>query len=139
MFDVRKIFTNIRPAVGVTSLLLALLLPLPFTANAGSSKKKKNDATASKTPPKIDYSNIVWPNPPAIARIRYLAFYSAQPLKDMDAPKTAKQGWMDRLAGTVPASENSKPFWQLAQPYGLAIDSKGRVYVADTRVGAIFI
>src|SRR3974377_1607749 len=107
MFDVRKIFTNIRPAVGATFLLLALLLALPFTANAGS-QKKKNDATASKTAPKIDYSNIVWPNPPAIARIRYLAFYSAQPLKDLDAPKTAKESWMDRLAGTPPQSANTK-------------------------------
>ena len=139
MFDVRKIFTNIRPAVGVTSLLLALLLALPFTANAGSSKKKKNDATASKTPPKIDYSNIVWPNPPAIARIRYLAFYSAQPLKDVQAPKTAKESWMDRLAGTTPQSESTKVLFQLGQPYGMAVDSKSKVYVADSKVGAIFI
>ena len=139
MFDVRKTFTNIRPAVGVTTLLLALLLASPFTANAGSSKKKKNDATAAKTPPKIDYSNIVWPNPPAIARIRYLAFYSAQPLKDMQAPKTTKESWMDRLAGTTPPSENTKVLFQLAQPYGMAVDSKGKVYVADSKVGAIFI
>ena len=139
MFDVRKTFTNIRPAVGVTTLLLALLLASPFTANAGSSKKKKNDATAAKTPPKIDYSNIVWPNPPAIARIRYLAFYSAQPLKDVQAPKTAKESWMDRLAGTTPQSESTKVLFQLGQPYGMAVDSKSKVYVADSKVGAIFI
>jgi sugar lactone lactonase YvrE len=120
-------------------LLLVFLFAMPFAAFGGSSKKKQADATAPKAPPKIDYSNIVWPNPPAIARIRYLAFYSAQPLKDVDKPKTAKQGWMDRLAGTTPEQDNTKVLFQLATPYGLAVDSKGRVYAADTKVGAIFI
>ncbi len=116
-----------------------MLLGTPYAAYAG--KNKKADASAqTKKAPVIDYSNIVWPNPPAIARIRYLAFYSAQPLKDVDAPKTAKQGWMDRLAGTVPQSDGGgKVLFQLAQPYGMAVDSKGRVYVADSKVGAIFI
>jgi len=139
MFDVRKRFAKLGPVSAVTVVLLALILTTPFSAFAGGNKKKDAANAAAKPTPKIDYSNIVWPNPPAIARIRYLAYYSAQPLKDLEQPKTAKQGWMDRLAGTVPASESQKPFWQLGQPYGIAIDSKGKVYVADARVGAIFI
>jgi len=138
MFDVRKRLAKPRPAPVAFLLLLAVALAAPFAAYGGNSKKKAN-AAAPKAPPKIDYSNIVWPNPPAIARIRYLAFYSAQPLKDVDKPKTAKQAWMDRLAGTVPQQENTKVLFQLAQPYGLAVDSKGKVYVADSKVGAIFI
>jgi len=120
------------------ALLLALVVTTPFAAYAGKNKKAA-DAAASKKAPVIDYSNIVWPNPPAIARIRYINWYSAQPLKDVDKPKTAKQGWMDRLAGTVPQSDGGKMLFQLAQPYGIALDSKGKVYVADTKVGAIFI
>jgi DNA-binding beta-propeller fold protein YncE len=138
MFDVRRSSARLRPAATALFLLWVFLFAVPFVAYGGNTKKKSS-TTASNAPPKIDYSNIVWPNPPAIARIRYLAFYSAQPIKDVDQPKTAKQGWMDRLAGTVPEQDNTKVLFQLAQPYGLAVDSKGKVYVADNKVGAIFI
>jgi DNA-binding beta-propeller fold protein YncE len=136
MSEVRNKVAQLTPALTAIILLFAFMLTVPFPAQAG--KKKKND-TAVKAQPVIDYSNIVWPNPPAIARIRYLAFFSAQPLKDVEAPKTKKEGWMDRLAGTVPEQDNTKVLFQLAQPYGMATDSKGRLYVADSKVGAIFV
>ena len=140
MLQLRKKLADVSPAIAAVVLLFALTLSLPFSAYAGSKKKTQDQA---QSPPKVegpvDYSNIVWPNPPAVARIRYLAFYAAEPMKDMDKPKTKKEGWMDRLAGTVPQSDGPKLFWQLAQPYGLAVDSKGRLYVADSKVGAIFI
>ncbi|MGB7603225.1 MAG: SMP-30/gluconolactonase/LRE family protein [Candidatus Sulfotelmatobacter sp.] len=115
--------------------LLTLGLAMPLSVFAG---KKKKD-TPQKPPPVIDYSNIVWPNPPAIARIRYQAFYAAEKLSQVDTPKTKKDSWMDRLAGTTPQAESGKVLWQLAEPYGMAIDSKGNLYVADQKVGAIFI
>jgi DNA-binding beta-propeller fold protein YncE len=138
MCEVPRISARPRLAPVAFLLVLVISLAVPFAAYGGSSKKK-NNATAPKPTPKIDYSNIVWPNPPAIARIRYLAFYSAQPLKDVEAPKTAKESWMDRLAGTTPQVDNTKLLFQLGQPYGMAIDSKGKLYVADSKVGAIFI
>ena len=46
---------------------------------------------------------------------------------------------MDRLAGTQPASESTKVLFQLGEPYGMAVDSKKHLYVADQKVGAIFI
>jgi DNA-binding beta-propeller fold protein YncE len=49
---------------------------------------------------------------------------------------------MDRLAGGQSQTEkfNPKTFpFQLIGPYGIAIDSKGLVYVADQKVGGIFI
>ncbi len=138
MFEVRRKLSGLGSALAAALLLSAFLLMVPLTSNAGT--KKKNAATTTpKATPVVDYSNIVWPNPPAIARIRYLAFYAAQKLSQVDTPKTAKQGWMDRLAGTVPEQDNTKVLFQLGQPYGIAIDSKGRVYVADGKVGAIFI
>ena len=118
-------------------VLLSLGLALPVSLFGG--KKKKADAAPPKAPPVIDYSNIVWPNPPAIARIKYQAFYSAEKLSQVDTPKTKKESWMDRLAGTQTASENTKFFFQLAEPFGIAVDSKGSLYVADQKVGAIFI
>ncbi|HZD32331.1 MAG TPA: SMP-30/gluconolactonase/LRE family protein [Candidatus Angelobacter sp.] len=138
MFDLHKNLARFWPTLTVAILLAGFTLAAPFPASADSKKKKTGAAAPTHGP--VDYSNIVWPNPPAIARIKYMAFYSAQPLKDLDKPSAnSKQGWMDRLAGTVPQSENSKPFFQLAQPYGMAVDTKGNLYVADSKVGAIFI
>ncbi len=138
MCEVRKSIKISRAWIAL-ALLFAVMLGTPFAAYAGK-KKKASAKEPAKPAPVVDYSNIVWPNPPAIARIRYLAFYSAQPLKDLDQPKTTKQSWMDRLAGTVPESDGGgKVLFQLAQPYGMAVDSKGKLYVADSKVGAIFI
>jgi len=114
-------------------VLLSVALLAPIGAFAG---KKKSEA---KPVPVIDYSNIVWPNPPAIARIRYQAFYAAEKISQVEeGNNTQKAKWMDRLAGTQPQSE-SKVLWQLNEPYGIAIDSKNNLYVADQKVGAIFI
>jgi DNA-binding beta-propeller fold protein YncE len=127
----------IRNRKSLIAALILVSLTLLAPGAAVADKKKKN-AEAKKVPV-IDYSNIVWPNPPAIARIRYQAFYSAQRLSQVQTPNNKKQKWMDRLAGTQPVSENGKVLFQLAEPYGLAVDSKNNLYVADQKVGAIFI
>jgi DNA-binding beta-propeller fold protein YncE len=117
-------------------VLLGLSLLIPGSALAD---KKKKDAAPTKVPV-IDYSNIVWPNPPAIARVRYQAFYAAEKISQVeDENSTKKAKWMDRLAGTQTQAESTKVLWQLAEPYGLAVDSKNNLYVADQKVGAIFI
>jgi len=118
-------------------ILLALAIILP---NSAWAKKKKKEEAAPVKPKVIDYSNIVWPNPPAIARIKYEAFYSAEKISQVEAAgQTKKAKWMDRLAGTQPASESTKVLFQLGEPYGMAVDSKNRLFVADQKVGAIFI
>ncbi len=125
-----------RKARLVLCLILGLTLLAPVSAFAG----KKKAAKEPKKIPVIDYSNIVWPNPPAIARIRYQAFFAAEKISQLNKENnTKKQKWMDRLAGTQPASENTKVLFQLAEPYGVAVDSKNNLYVADQKVGAIFI
>jgi DNA-binding beta-propeller fold protein YncE len=136
MFTTRP---NTRRNVRFLTLLVLLSLGLGSPVAAFGGKKKTADAAPPKAPPAIDYSNIVWPNPPAIARIKYQAFYAAEKISQVDTPKTKKEGWMDRLAGTQPASENTKVLFQLAEPYGMAVDSKNNLYVADQKVGAIFI
>jgi len=120
------------------SVLVGTMLGLAlFAAKSAFADKKKKEP--SKPPPVIDYSNIVWPNPPAIARIRYQAFYAAQKLSQVETAPTKKEKWMDRLAGTQPQAESTKVLFQLAEPYGMAVDSKNNLYVADQKVGAIFI
>jgi sugar lactone lactonase YvrE len=135
---------TIRPNLtrsGQRFLALLVLVTLGLGSPVSMwGKKKKADAAPPKPPPVIDYSNIVWPNPPAIARIRYTTWYAAEKISQLEGPKhTKKQNWMDRLAGTQPASENTKFLWQLGEPYGMAVDSKGNLYIADQKVGAIFI
>src|SRR5215831_15200560 len=128
---------NRNRSVTAWLVLLGVVLGAPL-ALFGDKKKKKNDAEPKKIPV-IDYSNIVWPNPPAIARIRYQAFYAAQRLSQVETASTKKAKWMDRLAGTQTLADSGKVLFQLAEPYGIAVDSKGSVYVADQKVGAIFI
>jgi DNA-binding beta-propeller fold protein YncE len=124
-----------RKAWFVMCLMLGLTLLAPGAAFAD---KKKKDA-APPAPKVIDYSNIVWPNPPAIARIKYQAFYAAEKISQVEeGTNTKKAKWMDRLAGTQAEGEK-KVLWQLSEPYGIAVDSKNNLYIADQKVGAVFI
>jgi DNA-binding beta-propeller fold protein YncE len=122
---------------------LALLLPLP-----ASAQKKKKDNTPAPEPQgqrkfPFDPTKLVWPNPPNIARVKWLDYFAGQKI-DYTVPdkKKEKASWMDRLAGAQSQQDkfNPKSFpYQLIGPYGIAIDSKGLVYVADQKCGAVFI
>jgi DNA-binding beta-propeller fold protein YncE len=126
-------------ATAVLTLLAAIWVSAVF-----ADQKKETTPAKPPEPPKIDISNIVWPQPPAIARLRYLDYFSAQK-KDPETakPEVKKKSWMDRMAGVSPddaaKKAGTKPRYQLGTPYGLAVDSKGLLYVADTKVGAVFI
>jgi DNA-binding beta-propeller fold protein YncE len=123
-------------------------LALSLLPSAHAGKKKKNQP-AVETPkvselPEVDTSNLVWPDPPDIARIRWLAQYRGEPKPTQPAAgakeKKKKESWMLRLAGIQPvqAPKNDSRF-KLVRPYGVAVDSKGNIYTADTYVGAVFI
>ncbi|HTR25782.1 MAG TPA: SMP-30/gluconolactonase/LRE family protein [Terriglobales bacterium] len=131
---------------------LALLLTLTL-ALAGSASAGKKQAAATSDPTKLgdqrtkayfDLSKIVWPNPPAITRIRFLDLFTGQKVDpDLFSKKKekTKQRWMDRLAGdrqTTDIKIKELPY-QLIRPYGVAVDSKGLIYAADQAVSAVFI
>jgi DNA-binding beta-propeller fold protein YncE len=128
-------------------LIVFLLGSVSVLTYAGDKNKKtSNDAAAQATGPQgepIDYSKLVWPNPPAIARVRWMNYFAGMKIDYAPATKTKKkQSWMDRVAGAKQEDnvDKLKTFpWQLLRPYGIAIDSKGLVYVADQKVGAVFI
>jgi sugar lactone lactonase YvrE len=132
--------TSIRQA-GAAALALAMILV--FLTGAAFADKKKKKGEASKPQPtildRLDLSKIVWPNPPAIARIRYLSYFCAQKPPDTQIVKKAK--WMDRLAGVAVGEtvQSERRLFQLVTPYGLGVDSKNRLYVADSKVHAVFI
>ncbi len=125
-----------------------LLMSLVFSPAAVAGKKKPQGQSAGATTeapkPQLDLSKLVWPSPPNIGRVRYTNYFAGMKLDytpAADLPKK-KQTWMDRLAGVQdPNNKNhfkAIPF-QLIAPYGMAVDSKGNLYVADQKVGAVFV
>ena len=139
----RNAMTGGRPAAAL--LIIFALVCATAVSAYGDKKRKTADAAAEQPAAKkfdIDISKLVWPSPPSIARVRYLSYYAGMKI-DYSQPAKKKQGWKPyRLAGAQPAAEKvdlSKFPFQLLGPYGIAIDSKGLVYVADQKVGAVFI
>ncbi len=127
-------------------LALTLLLALSRPSFASDPQKKDKDAEPQKVVSKLekmDTSKIVWPQPPAITRIKYLNYFAGEKLPDFNAkPTKTKSAWMDRLAGTSSDKKNYislENHYFMGEPHGLAVDSKGKLYVADGKVGAIFI
>ncbi len=126
------------------------LIPLAIAfsqAGFAANKKKKTDAAPAAEVGahkfKFDPKTLVWPSPPNIARVQWVDYFAGEKIDyaQQDNNK-AKASWMDRLAGGQSDEEkfNPKLFpFQLIGPYGIAVDSKGLVYVADQKVGAIFI
>jgi DNA-binding beta-propeller fold protein YncE len=138
---------DIRKSNCMTAIVLALM----FAASTAHADKKKAAPAANAVKPGdqrttayFDISKIVWPNPPAIARIRFMDLFTGEKVDPNQFKKKAeksKQKWMDRLAGTQQTNEiqvKQLPF-QLIRPYGVGIDSKGLIYAADQAVGAVFI
>jgi DNA-binding beta-propeller fold protein YncE len=143
----RFLFNSMRTRKRLALMLvLALVVGSAFSASAARKKKKADTATSAKAKPDefpFDPTKLVWPSPPNIARVRWLDYFAGEKIDYTQAANTKpKESWMDRLAGGQSEDEkfNPKTFpFQMIGPYGIAIDSKGLVYVADQRVGAVFI
>jgi DNA-binding beta-propeller fold protein YncE len=116
------------------------LLAVPLMA--GDKKKAKDSAPEAPKRLAFDITKIVWPNPPAIARIRFQEMYTGEKVDPalLEKPKKPKQSWMDRVAGAKSLAEsNAKLPYQYMRVYGVAVDSKGFIYAADQGVDAIFV
>ncbi len=128
----------IRMTAAMTGLLVCLSLLAP-PVYADKKKKKTDEPAQTNILEKIDYSKLIWPNPPAPTRIKYLNYFCCD--KYVPTPAKQKSSWMDRMAGGESAEQKQmdKPLFALWTPYGIAVDSKGTLYIADGKVGAIFI
>jgi sugar lactone lactonase YvrE len=132
-----------------TVLMIALALIPTYSLYAQSKKKDKNAQKEQPVGPaqadnrklweSLDLSKFVWPNPPSITRIRYTGYWSGEKLVEKKQAK--KSSWMERLSGIATGNTpgDFKPRWQLVEPNGIAVDSKNLVYIADSKVRAIFI
>jgi DNA-binding beta-propeller fold protein YncE len=123
------------------SLALAILCAPAVQAQKKADKKKKESAQAQPAPkPQVDTSKLVWPSPPEVARIQWLAQVSSQDDLTPPVPKKKKKvSWMDRLAGISLPEEGERKVLALAKPFGVAADSKGRIYAADTGNSQVFV
>ena len=111
-------------SVGVAALLTLALLP----AHSGQRAKKP----AAEPAPAV--TELVWPLPPAAPRIRW-----AGQITDLNAVRgkiKKKPSWIDRIAGV---KEVAEPEARLQKPYGIAVDSRGRLYVADGLQRVVFV
>ena len=143
----KQIHNSARAVRGWLALTLAIAALIASAIPAFGFDKKKNNAPAA-TPQKtnelsqVDKSKIVWPSPPDIARIKYLDYFAGEKLPDFNAkPEKKKSSWMDKLAGgsTAPSEDLLRNHFFMGEPHGMAVDSKGNLYVADSKVSVIFI
>jgi DNA-binding beta-propeller fold protein YncE len=129
-------------------VLVLTLIIVGLPAHAQNDSKKKNNANNGVQRPRrtaFDITKIVWPNPPAIARIKFENILTGQKIDwaGLESTQKPKQSWMDRLAGEEPDRQvkdvAKKVGFQLIRVYGVTADSKGNIYAADQAVSAIFI
>ena len=123
---------RLRVAIGVT--LVATLVTVGLTSFGFAGDKKTQKAPP---PPPIDTSKLVWPPPPDVPRISWAAqAYGEEDVTGASAKKK-KSSWMDKMAGVTLPGERGKP--RLSKPYGIAVDSKGRIFVADPPQSGVFV
>jgi len=108
--------TNRRPVSKLLFLMLAVasLLAPPFAAHAGDKNKR-----AAKDAPN---SVLFWPPPPEATRIEFVQTFSSP--KDFGWKRSLWQKFVEWAKAQGDAS-------RLRQPSSVAIDSKGRLIIAD--------
>lgn len=109
---------------GVPLLLAALALP----SRPAEKVKKQPQAEAGVT------RELVWPLPPASPRVRWVG--QITDLNEVKGKIKKKRSWVERLAGAPTADESQL---RLQRPYGIAVDSRNRIYVADGYQRLVFV
>jgi len=137
-----------KPITTGLAILALLSLSVPSTF-ADKKKKKGQPGVSAPKVEKIDHSQIdtnklVWPLPPDIPRIKFSQELYGEIKAAPEGPVAPKkkQSWMDRVAGVQTTDSGAikrEVTHRFAKPYGMGMDSQGRLYVADTFVAAVFI
>ncbi len=104
-------------------------------AIAGGRSEAAGKRDGAKTAqPASPPSELIWPLPPDLPRVRWLAEYTD--LARVKNPGSAKKGgWMEKVTGKK--TVNLKQM--LRKPYAVTTDTWGRIYVSDAELKAVFI
>jgi DNA-binding beta-propeller fold protein YncE len=99
---------------------------------AGAALAGNLSADNKKTPPPVKKPvNLVWPLPPQKPRVKFIDALANN--TDVEPPK--QKGWLQKLIN----EDASSNVIGMKQPAGIAVDSKDRIYVADTIAGTVFV
>lgn len=112
------------PRLVLRLLTLGLLLLAFHGVAAEGMPARPNPAGPASAP-----SRLVWPPPPAIARIRFVR--SLDPISVKGPPSLMTKVWRTLVGAADPA--------RMQQPYGIAVGPDKKVYVADTFGGTIHV
>jgi DNA-binding beta-propeller fold protein YncE len=130
------------PASPTFKRVLAAAFAGVFCFSMAAADKKAKQAAEQEGPKRIvvDTRSLVWPQPPAIARVKFTAMYTGEKIDPLlYAKKSKKRDWKDVLAGGKTEADKMVDLpYQFMCVYGVATDSKGNIYAADQSVGAVF-
>ncbi|MFQ5695753.1 MAG: 6-bladed beta-propeller [Terriglobia bacterium] len=106
--------------------MLALLVAVVVLPSRSADEPTTSAAAAA--------NELVWPVPPAQPRVQWIGQITKA--SDVVKRKKKKRSWFDRLAGVKESEEHEI---RLLRPYGIAVDSRGRIYVADGYLRSVLI
>jgi DNA-binding beta-propeller fold protein YncE len=121
----------VKIRIVILCIALAALFSFPICAGETIPTDGKDAAQSAKAPKQS--SELIWPLPPDPPRVRWLAEY--RDMAKVKTPIAKKSRWLDKLTGTKTVEEKL----ELRKPYGIATDSKGRIYAADTQLRTVFV
>jgi DNA-binding beta-propeller fold protein YncE len=119
---------KLRLACSISAALLMAAVVMPGADQKATQKAADKLPEAGSKP-----TDLVWPLPPDPPRVRWLAAYAD--MAKVKKPTAKKSGWMEKLTGARTQDEKL----ELRKPYGIATDSHGRIYTADTELKTVFV
>ncbi len=108
-----------------------VILCVPLCGAQTRATGKKDVPKAAQTAPQPP--ELIWPLPPDPPRVRWLAQYAD--MAKVKNPVDKKPRWIEKLTGTKAPEEKL----ELRKPYGVATDSRERIYIADTQLKTVFV
>ena len=96
--------------------------------------KKQPDRDLSTTP-----IQSVWPLSPDEPRVKFVGVYSTSTDVEGERRKSRTLSLKELLLGKGNTGEAGPGARGLRRPYGVAVDSKGRIFAADTEQAAVFV
>jgi DNA-binding beta-propeller fold protein YncE len=121
----------VKPRI-VTGLAAALVL-ISAALTAADAKADKKKDPPKQAQPAMRPEDLIWPLPPDPPRVRWVAQYAD--MTKVKNPVARKSGWLEKVTGTKTTDEK----FELRKPYGITVDSHGRIFVADTELKFVFV